>query len=108
MDFLDYDEIRSVLHGYVMLTDCAPNHRHKEFRGVKLMCRSIQKLRFPDRYASEEEVRAAALQFVRKVSGYRQPSRRNQEAFTQAVEEITFITQKLLSDLSSPVRKVTP
>ena len=41
------------------------------------MCRSIKTLRRPDEVATEEEVRAAALQFVRKVSGYREPSRKN-------------------------------
>jgi len=50
--------------------------------------------------ATEDEVRAAALQFVRKVSGYRKPSKVNQEAFDQAVEEITQVTQHLLSHLS--------
>ena len=45
------------------------------------MCRSITTLRRPDEVATEEEVRAAALQFVRKVSGYREPSRKNEEAF---------------------------
>ena len=50
--------------------------------------------------ATEDEVRAAALQFVRKVSGYRKPSKVNQEAFDEAVEEITQVTQHLLSHLS--------
>ncbi|MGH2676508.1 MAG: DUF2277 domain-containing protein, partial [Actinomycetota bacterium] len=45
------------------------------------MCRSIKRLRGPDGPASEDEVREAALQYVRKVSGFREPSRRNAEAF---------------------------
>ena len=64
------------------------------------MCRSIKQLRNVEIPATEDEVRAAALQFVRKVSGYRKPSKVNQEAFDQAVEEITHVTQHLLSHLS--------
>lgn len=67
------------------------------------MCRSIKQLRNVEMPATEEEVRAAALQFVRKVSGYRKPSKVNQEAFDQAVEGITQVTQKLLGDLSIQV-----
>jgi hypothetical protein len=70
------------------------------------MCRSIVKLRNEETPATEEEVRAAALQFVRKVSGYRQPSRRNAEAFEAAVDEIAQATQRLLDALESPVRAV--
>jgi hypothetical protein len=64
------------------------------------MCRSIKTLRREDEPASEEEVRAAALQFVRKVSGYRQPSRRNQDAFEAAVEEIAVSSRNLLQALN--------
>ena len=53
-------------------------------------------LRRPDEPASDEEVRAAALQFVRKVSGYRTPSRRNEEAFQAAVEEVAAASRRLL------------
>ena len=63
------------------------------------MCRSIKQLRNAEIPATEEEIRAAALQFVRKVSGYRKPSKVNQEAFDQAVEEVTQVTQKLLGNL---------
>jgi hypothetical protein len=65
------------------------------------MCRSIVKLR-GETLASEEEVRAAALQFVRKISGYREPSRRNAEAFEAAVEEIAGSSRRLLDSVSSP------
>ncbi|HEY8811495.1 MAG TPA: DUF2277 domain-containing protein [Candidatus Dormibacteraeota bacterium] len=64
------------------------------------MCRSIKTLRREDEPATEEEVRAAALQFVRKVSGYRQPSRRNQDAFEAAVEEIAVSSRNLLEALT--------
>ena len=65
------------------------------------MCRSIKTLRRGDAQASDEEVRAAALQFVRKVSGYRAPSRANEEAFGAAVEEIAAASRRLLDSLIS-------
>jgi len=64
------------------------------------MCRSIKTLRNAEIPATEEEIRAAALQFVRKVSGYRKPSRVNEAAFEQAVEEVARTTQKLLESIS--------
>jgi len=63
------------------------------------MCRSIKPLRMPDRKATEQEIAEAALQYVRKVSGYRKPSRANQEAFDTAIAEIAGATEKLLSQL---------
>lgn len=63
------------------------------------MCRSIKTLRRAEEPASEEEVRAAALQFVRKVSGFRAPSRANAEAFEAAVESIAESSRRLLEDL---------
>jgi len=65
------------------------------------MCRNIKTLRRPEQPPTGEELHAAALQYVRKVSGYRMPSRRNQIAFEQAVEEIAMVTQKLLDSLVS-------
>ena len=65
------------------------------------MCRSIKQLRLPDVPATDEEIRAAALQFVRKVSGYRQPSRRNAEAFDAAVDEIAATTARLLQQIEA-------
>ena len=64
------------------------------------MCRSIKTLRSADEPATEDEIRAAALQYVRKVSGYRQPSRKNQEAFDRAVEAVTLASRALLDDVS--------
>jgi len=65
------------------------------------MCRNIRVLRNPDHRPSDEEISLAALQYVRKVSGYRQPSRRNQQAFEQAVEEIAATTRRLLDELET-------
>ena len=64
------------------------------------MCRSIRQLRNAEIPATEEEIRAAALQFVRKVSGYRKPSKRNEAIFEKAIEEIALSTQRLLDDLA--------
>jgi hypothetical protein len=65
------------------------------------MCRSIKPLRLPDRPATEEEITEAALQYVRKVSGYRKPSKVNQAAFEEAVAEIANATRKMLDQLST-------
>ena len=67
------------------------------------MCRSIKTLRNTEVPVTEEEIRAAALQFVRKVSGYRKPSKVNEEAFERAVEDVAEATQKLLGSLSTKV-----
>ena len=63
------------------------------------MCRSIRTLRPPYAEATDEDVRAAALQFVRKVSGYRTPSKANAEAFDTAVDEIAASSARLLATL---------
>jgi hypothetical protein len=65
------------------------------------MCRSIKTLRVPDQAATDEEIRAAALQFVRKVSGYRHPSKVNAAAFDSAVDEIARSSKQLLSNLQA-------
>ncbi|MBI2912254.1 MAG: DUF2277 domain-containing protein [Chloroflexi bacterium] len=72
------------------------------------MCRSIKVLRQPGAAASDEDVRAAALQFVRKISGYRVPSRGNQAAFESAVEEIAECSHRLLVSLASRQRQPAP
>jgi len=64
------------------------------------MCRSIKTLR--GTAAGEDEVQAAALQFVRKVSGYRAPSRANTEAFNAAVADIAEASRRLLRSLEPP------
>jgi hypothetical protein len=63
------------------------------------MCRSIKTLRRPEPPVADEEIHAAALQFVRKVSGYRAPSSRNQAAFDAAVEEIAASSRRLLEGI---------
>lgn len=69
------------------------------------MCRSIKTLRPPyEEQVSDDDVRAAALQYVRKVSGYRVPSARNRAAFDAAVDEVAAATGRLLAAVSSPPR----
>jgi hypothetical protein len=63
------------------------------------MCRNIIKLRFPDRPPSDKELEGAALQYVRKVTGYRVPSRANEEVFDAAVAEIAAATRRLFDEL---------
>uniref|UniRef100_A0AAU2VW14 DUF2277 domain-containing protein n=1 Tax=Streptomyces sp. NBC_00008 TaxID=2903610 RepID=A0AAU2VW14_9ACTN len=65
------------------------------------MCRSIKTLRPPSlpEEATEEDIRAAALQFVRKVSGFRAPAAHNREVFDRAVDEIAASTARLLDGL---------
>lgn len=63
------------------------------------MCRSIKTLRSAEAPATEEEIRAAALQYVRKVSGFRQPSRANSALFERSVTEIAGVTERLLENL---------
>ncbi|HNS01274.1 MAG TPA: DUF2277 domain-containing protein [Anaerolineae bacterium] len=63
------------------------------------MCRSIKQLRNPTQPPNDAEIEAAALQFVRKVSGYRVPSVANQAAFDAAVAEIAGATRRLLDNL---------
>lgn len=65
------------------------------------MCRNIRTLYNFDPPATEEEIRAAALQFVRKISGFTAPSRANEAAFNAAVDEIARISERLLSSLET-------
>lgn len=70
------------------------------------MCRNIKTLFNFDPPATDEEVRAASLQFVRKLSGATKPSRANEEAFERAVEEVTHVARRLLDSMvtSAPPR----
>jgi hypothetical protein len=63
------------------------------------MCRSIKTLREGTVPATEDEIEAAALQFVRKISGFRKPSRANEEVFNEAVGEIAESSKRLLESL---------
>jgi hypothetical protein len=63
------------------------------------MCRSIKVLRDADHPATDEEIAAAALQFVRKISGYRKPSAANERVFSEAVTEVSAISRRLLDNL---------
>ncbi|HIT74982.1 MAG TPA: DUF2277 domain-containing protein [Candidatus Avipropionibacterium avicola] len=65
------------------------------------MCRNIRVLHNFEPAATSDEIRAAALQYVRKVSGSTKPSKANEEAFQRAVDEIAHITAHLLEDLTT-------
>ena len=69
------------------------------------MCRNIRTLHNFEPPATEDEVRDAALQYVRKISGFTKPSRANEEAFARAVDEVAAATQRLLDGL---VTNATP
>jgi hypothetical protein len=73
------------------------------------MCRSIKTLRVGAQPASDEEITAAALQYVRKVSGYRQPSHANAEAFEAAVAQIAAASRQLLESVAAthPARRAS-
>ena len=63
------------------------------------MCRNIKTLHNFEPPASEEEVRAAALQYVRKISGFTKPSQANEQAFARAVDEVAAASRRLLGEL---------
>lgn len=63
------------------------------------MCRNIRTLHNFDPPATEDEIRASALQYVRKISGFSKPSQANAEAFERAVDDVTAISSRLLGEL---------
>ena len=63
------------------------------------MCRNIRTLHNYDPPATEDEIRASALQYVRKISGFSKPSQVNSEAFERAIDEVTAISTRLLGEL---------
>ena len=78
--------------------------RHTVWSGYSQgMCRSIKTLRGADPPADDDDAHAAALQFVRKISGYRAPSKANQAAFDAAVQDVTAATTRLLEGLQQRV-----
>ncbi len=74
-------------------------------RDDREMCRSIKVLRKPGEPATPEELNAAALQFVRKISGFHKPSQANTEVFQRAVAEVAQASQKLLEALRARGRE---
>ena len=65
------------------------------------MCRSIKVLRKPGQSATDEELYNAALQFVRKISGFNKPSKANEEAFLRAVDEVAHASGRLLETIAA-------
>jgi hypothetical protein len=68
---------------------------------LRSMCRNIRTLYNFEPPATEDEIRAAALQYVRKISGFTKPAKANEEAFLRAVEAVTEASRELLDDLST-------
>jgi hypothetical protein len=66
---------------------------------VRIVCRSIKVLRKPEQPPTAEELSSAALQFVRKITGFHKPSKANQEAFERAVREISASSDRLLKSI---------
>ena len=69
------------------------------------MCRNIKPLFNFDPPVTDEEIRAASLQFVRKISGYNKPPKVNEEAFLMAVEEVTLVSKRLLESMETGAPK---
>ena len=69
------------------------------------MCISIKPLRNMDHPVTEQEIQEAALQYIRKVSGYRKPSKANEETFNKAIEEVAETTRKMLAELINKSNK---
>lgn len=69
------------------------------------MCRSIKRLREGSEIATPEEIREAAVQFVRKVSGFSKPSSRHQEAFDAAVDEIAAASERLMGSVARELKR---
>ena len=65
------------------------------------MCRNIKMLFNFDPPATDEEIRAASLQFVRKLSGFNKPSQANEAAFTQAIDEVADVARRLIDSLTT-------
>ena len=65
------------------------------------MCRNIKTLFNFDPLATEEEIRAASLQFVRKLSGFNAPSRTNEDAFNQAIDDVAAVARRLIDSLTT-------
>ncbi|HWO77565.1 MAG TPA: DUF2277 domain-containing protein [Bacillus sp. (in: firmicutes)] len=65
------------------------------------MCRNIRTLFNFDPKATDQEIDAAALQYVRKISGFQKPSKANEEAFNRAIQEVAIATKKLLESLET-------
>lgn len=72
---------------------------------IGAMCRSIKRLREGSVPATEEEIREAALQYVRKVSGFRVPSERHREAFEAAVDDVAAASERLLEAVTAGLRR---
>jgi hypothetical protein len=79
----------------------------ESWEAESIVCRSIKVLRRPGQPTTADELNGAALQFVRKISGFQKPSKANQEAFERAVQEISAASDRLLTSIGVPVERVS-
>lgn len=95
--------MEGIASGCQTRTGCAcQTHCSDQVHGPRTivgMCRSIRTLYNYEPVATDDEVHAAALQYVRKISGYREPSKANQDVFERAVAAVTDVTRSLVDDL---------
>jgi hypothetical protein len=91
-------EVRYLGGAAARACDVLPGRRRRYAKG---MCRNIRTLYNFDPPASDEEIRAAALQYVRKISGFTKPSRANEEAFERALDAVAAASSQLLADLQT-------
>ena len=96
-------KIEHLCYTYMVATEIGDNETQARYDGGRLrrMCRNIKPLFNFSPPATEDEVRAAALQYVRKVSGFTKPSQANEVAFAAAVEDIAAVTAILLNELAT-------
>jgi hypothetical protein len=93
--------------GWLTIVTCQVNREflrylgYEQLSGSKIMCRNIKILFNFQPPATDDEVRAAALQFVRKITGFNKPSKANEASFLAAVEEVTMVSRRLLYSLET-------
>jgi hypothetical protein len=93
--------------GWLTIVTCQVNREflrylgYEQLNGPKIMCRNIKILFNFQPPATDDEVRAAALQFVRKITGFNKPSKANEASFLAAVEEVTMVSRRLLYSLET-------
>jgi hypothetical protein len=104
-EFVERDYLRSCIQKQSLTVTCASLSKGAQAWGkIVVMCRNIKTLFNFDPPVTEEEVRAASLQFVRKISGFNKPSKANEKLFQDAVDEIAGVSTRLLIR-SKPTRR---
>ena len=101
-EFVERDYLSSCIQKQSLAATCASLSKGAQAWGkIVVMCRNIKTLFNFDPPVTEEEVRAASLQFVRKISGFNKPSKANEKLFQDAVDEIAGVSTRLLHSLET-------